>query len=63
MNLERIIDNSRTDKNTIHSYIPLYQKLLISKKKTAKHVLEVGIYNGGSIKLWNNFFTTQLYMV
>ena len=37
--------------------IPLYQKLLISKKKTAKHVLEIGIYNGGSIKLWNNFFT------
>ena len=23
----------------------------------AKNVLEVGIYNGGSIKLWNDFFT------
>jgi len=30
---------------------------LISKKNTAKNVLEVGIYNGGSIKLWNDFFT------
>ena len=57
MSLEEIVDNSRTDKNTIHSYLPLYQKLLISKKETAKNILEVGIYNGGSIKLWSDFFT------
>jgi len=56
MSLEKIVDNRRTDKNTIHSYLPLYQKLLISKKETAKNVLEVGIHNGGSIKLWNDFF-------
>ena len=57
MSLEEIVDNSRTDKNTLHSYLPLYQKLLISKKETAKNVLEVGIYAGGSIKLWSDFFT------
>lgn len=57
MSLEELADNSRTDKNTLHSYLPLYQKLLISKKETAKNVLEVGIFNGGSIKLWNDFFT------
>jgi hypothetical protein len=62
MSLEELVDNSRTDKNTTHSYLPLYQKLLISKKETAKNVLEVGIgdfgpKNGGSIKLWRNFFT------
>lgn len=64
MSLEEIVDNSRTDKNTFHSYLPLYQKLLISKKETAKNVLEVGIgdyyqgvTNGGSIKLWHDFFT------
>jgi hypothetical protein len=56
MNLEEI------DKNTVHSYLQLYQKLLISKKETAKNVLEVGIgdfgeKNGGSIKLWRDFFT------
>lgn len=54
--LEEIVDNSRTDKNTVHSYLPLYQKLLINKKETAKNVLEVGIYHGGSIKLWSDFF-------
>ena len=60
MSLEEIVDNSRTDKNTVHSYLPLYQKLLISKKETAKNVLEVGIYAGGSIKLWSDFFTNAI---
>lgn len=57
MSLEEIVDNSRTDKNTTHSYLPLYQELLASKKETAKNVLEIGIWNGGSIKMWNDFFT------
>jgi cephalosporin hydroxylase len=57
INLEQIVDNSRTDKNTVHSYLPLYQKLLINKKETAKNVLEIGILYGGSIKLWSDFFT------
>ena len=43
--------------NTTHSYLPLYQKLLIGKKETAKNVLEVGIHLGGSIKLWSDYFT------
>ena len=51
-----------TDKGTTHSYLPLYEKLLLGKKNTAKKVLEVGIgdfgaKNGGSIKLWSEFFT------
>jgi hypothetical protein len=57
MSLVELADNSRTDKNTIHSYLPLYQQLLAKKKDTAKHVLEVGIWAGGSIKLWSDFFT------
>ena len=56
MSLIELVDNSKTDKNTVHSYLPLYQQLLIKKKDTAKNVLEIGIYNGGSIKLWNDFF-------
>jgi len=64
--LSELIDNSRTDKNTTHSYIGLYQRLLSSKKESAINVLEIGIgnnpyrptiTNGGSIKLWHDFFT------
>jgi cephalosporin hydroxylase len=57
MSLVELVDNSITDKNTVHSYLPLYQRLLVSKKETALNVLEVGIYKGGSLKLWSDFFT------
>lgn len=55
--LSEIVNNERTDKNTRHSYLGLYQELLVDKKETAKRVLEVGIDRGGSIKLWRDFFT------
>lgn len=61
MSLFDIVDDSSTDKNTTHSYLELYQKLLYRKKESAKLVLEVGIgdfgeKNGGSIKMWRDFF-------
>ena len=49
MSLVQIADNSRTYKNTLHSYLPLYQKILCNKKFTSKNILEIGIFNGGSI--------------
>jgi len=61
--MHTIINNSRTDKNTTHSYLPTYQKIFANKKETAKHILEIGIGdnkteggNGGSIKLWHDYF-------
>jgi|688.fasta_scaffold167406_2 beta-1,4-mannosyl-glycoprotein beta-1,4-N-acetylglucosaminyltransferase len=54
--LIQLIDNTRTDKNTTHSYLELYEKLFSSKKKTAKNILEIGICHGGSIKLWSDYF-------
>jgi hypothetical protein len=60
MSLESIADNTRTDKNTVHSYLPLYQTLLEGKRENAKHVLEVGIFDGGSIKMWHDFFPNAI---
>ena len=50
-----------TDKNTLHSYLPLYEELLNSKKNSAKNILEIGIgdfnmKNGGSILMWRKYF-------
>lgn len=61
MSLLELVNNSKTDKNTTHSYLPLYQQLLEGKRFTATNVLEVGIgdfgeKNGGSIKLWKDYF-------
>jgi hypothetical protein len=62
MSLLDLVNNSKTDKNTTHSYLHLYQTLLESKRHTATNVLEIGIgdfgeKNGGSIKLWRDYFT------
>lgn len=51
------LNNDCTDKNTVHSYLPIYDDLLKDKRETAKYVLEVGIDRGGSIKLWHDYFT------
>jgi cephalosporin hydroxylase len=59
MSLIDLVDNNKTDKNTTHSYLDLYQKLLHNRKETATNVLEVGIDRGGSIKLWSNFFVNS----
>jgi len=66
MSLVELVDNTRTDKNTGHSYLDLYDELLKKYKYTAKNVLEIGIgppprisgftKNGGSIKLWYDYF-------
>ena len=60
-----LIDNSLTDKNTGHSYINTYENLFSSKKMLTNNILEIGIGindpkynkgNGGSIKLWHDYF-------
>ena len=57
MSLVQLVDNSRTDKNTLHNYLGLYDALLCQKKITAKNILEIGIgHNAGSVKLWNDYF-------
>jgi hypothetical protein len=52
----KLINNDKTDKNTTHSYIELYEELLHSKQFTAKNILEIGVQRGGSVKLWHDYF-------
>ncbi len=52
--LEKVANNYYTDKNTVHSYLPVYQKLF--GYKNVKNILEIGIQRGGSIKLWGDYF-------
>jgi predicted O-methyltransferase YrrM len=65
MSLLELIDNTRTDKNTTHSYIEVYENLFSGKKDSAKHILEIGIYyGGGSIKLWHDYFhSANIYAI
>jgi len=64
MSLFDLVDNTKTDKNTDHCYLGIYDKLLYPHKYTANRVLEVGIQRGGSIKLWRDYFVNaQIYGV
>jgi hypothetical protein len=65
MSLIELIDNTRTDKNTIHSYIDLYENLFSRLKQKATNVIEIGIGphyhdNGGSIELWHKYFSNAI---
>ena len=49
-----------TDKggfNEIHSYLKEYNKLFKPIKESCRHVLEIGVRTGASIKLWSDYFT------
>lgn len=54
--LAEIVDNRLSDKNTVHKYLDVYEPLMRPKKESAQNVLEVGIYTGGSIRLWHDYF-------
>lgn len=54
--MDKLINNTKTDKNTRHSYTQVYEKLFNKKRLITKKVLEIGVQQGGSIKLWNDYF-------
>ena len=61
MSLRQFVDYSLTDKDSAHSYIDSYEALFTPIRKKAKKMLEIGIgnfheKNGGSLKLWINYF-------
>ncbi len=46
-----------TDKNSVHSYIPVYEEILAPHRENAKNVLEVGLFKGHSLRMWEQYFT------
>lgn len=44
------------DKNTTHQYLEVYESFFEPIRKTVTNVLEIGIYNGDSHKLWRDYF-------
>lgn len=45
-----------TDKNSSHSYLPIYDKLFLCKRDKNINLIELGIYKGGSTLLWKSYF-------
>ncbi len=49
-------NNGWPDKDTVHSYIDIYEDLLAPYRTTAKNILEVGLFSGESLKMWEEYF-------
>lgn len=47
----------RTDKNSTHSYLETYDKLFEPYKRKCTNLLEIGVLDGGSLELWNYYFS------
>jgi len=56
LNLAPFFDPELTDKDSIHSYIPEYEKLLQRYQDLPFSMMEVGIQRGGSILAWLKAF-------
>lgn len=46
-----------TDKDTTHSYGPLYEEILAPYRYRAERVLEIGVYSGASVQVLSEYFT------
>jgi hypothetical protein len=54
--MNSIVDTRYTDKNTLHSYLDVYEALFSPIRKSCTRILEVGVLHGGSIDLWSKYF-------
>jgi hypothetical protein len=45
-----------TDKVTLHSYDRVYNELFGSRRHTVKHLLEIGVWKGDSLRVWADWF-------
>jgi hypothetical protein len=59
MNLENIHGNYNTDKGTRHNYITTYENIFRSFRIEKLSILEIGILDGGSLKMWNDYFVNS----
>lgn len=56
MSLRELSHGKATDKDTVHSYLDTYESLFRSRKDAVINIMEIGILDGGSIRLWRDYF-------
>lgn len=47
----------KSDKGDLHSYLPVYEEILSPYREKAMNVLEIGLFNGASLLMWEKYFT------
>jgi hypothetical protein len=56
--MKEIIEAGRydTDKDNLHSYGSIYDQIFQHYRNKSLRLLEIGVYKGGSMKLWRDYF-------
>lgn len=49
------------DKGSVHSYIELYDWILEPYRESAKNILEIGLMSGESLRMWDEYFSGDVY--
>jgi hypothetical protein len=44
------------DKNSVHSYLPTYEKLFAPFRNCPFSILEIGLFDGHSLRMWEEYF-------
>jgi hypothetical protein len=45
-----------TDKAHFHNFTPIYERFLFDKRDSVKKVLEIGVFRGSSVQMWERYF-------
>lgn len=55
--IEAKYEDCRTDKSrTTHNYLQFYERIFSPYRQSATSILEIGVYEGGSHRLWAKYF-------
>ena len=55
------LDNGWTEKGIWHSYLPCYDVLFGDIRQDVKHLLQIGVHYGNSLKLWGDYFSDKCH--
>ena len=51
----------KSDKGNVHSYLPVYEEILAPYRFKAKNILEIGLFNGASLLMWEQYFARKVF--
>ena len=49
------------DKNSVHSYIEVYEEILKPYRDKNINILEIGLMNGESLRMWDEYFEGKVH--
>lgn len=58
---EKYFDGTWPDLYTVHSYGPVYENILAPYRFTAKNILEIGLFTGARLRIWEEYFKGNVY--